>query len=506
LRPAALALSNHVTDTTTAAPRPDGARPGTDEKTFLGQPRVLANLFGVEMWERFSFYGMQGILLIYLYYSVAEGGLGVDKVTASGIVGAYGGGVYLSTILGAWLADRVLGAERTLFSSAIVVMAGHIALALLPGLAGVGVGLVLVALGSGGLKATATSLVGSLYDETDERRDAGFSIFYLGINLGALVGPLLTGLLQKEWGFHFGFGLAAIGMALGLLQYSVGRKRLPAETHHVPHPLDARGRTLVLAVGAGLSALVVLLVLVGVITADRLADIVVWTSVAAAVAYFTVILSSKQITAVERRRVIAFIPMFVASAVFWSLYQQQFTVVTIYSDERLDRTVLGWELPVPWVQSINPIFVIVLAGIFATMWTRLGSRQPSTPVKFALGTVAIGISFLLFIPMAGGGANSAPLLGLVGVLLFFTISELLLSPVGLSLSTKLAPAKFRTQMVALFFLSVALGTAMSGLLSGYYDTQDEVPYFSVLGLVAIVVGLLLLAFAKPIRRLMGGVH
>jgi proton-dependent oligopeptide transporter, POT family len=184
---------------------------------FLGQPSVLANLFGVELWERFSFYGMQGILLIYLYFSVADGGLGIDRDTATGIVGAYGGAVYLSTILGAWLADRVIGAERTLFYAAVTVMAGHVALALVPGLTGVGVGLVLIALGSGGVKANATSLVGSLYDEHDERRDAGFSLFYMGINIGALVGPLLTGLLQKEWGFHLGFGLAAVGMAAGLV-------------------------------------------------------------------------------------------------------------------------------------------------------------------------------------------------------------------------------------------------------------------------------------------------
>jgi POT family proton-dependent oligopeptide transporter len=238
---------------------------------------------------------------------------------------------------------------------------------------------------------------------------------------------------------------------------------------------------------AGL-ALVVVLTLVGVITAGRLSDIVVWVSVICAVIYFVVILSSKHITDVERRRVYAFIPLFIASAVFWSLYQQQFTVVTIYSDKRLDRHLFGWEMPVSWVQSINPIFIIVLAGVFAAMWTKLGDRQPSTPLKFALGTISIGVSFLLFIPMAGGGANSAPLLGLVGVLLFFTISELLLSPVGLSLSTKLAPAKFHTQMVALFFLSIALGTALSGLLSGYYDAQHEVPYFLVLGVAAIVVG------------------
>ena len=476
------------------------------EKKFLGQPRVLANLFGVEMWERFSFYGMQGILLIYLYYSVADGGLGISKGTASGIVGAYGGAVYLATILGAWLADRVIGPERTLFYSAVVVMFGHIALSLLPGLAGVGVGLVLIALGSGGLKANATSLVGALYDEHDERRDAGFSIFYMGINLGALFGPLLTGLLQKEWGFHFGFGLAAIGMALGLVQYSLGRKNLPDDTRHVPNPLEAGSRTRYVGLAALAVAVVVVLSLTGVITLDRLATIVAWVSGLAAAAYFAVILSSREVTGVERRRVYAFIPMFVASAVFWSLYQQQFTVVTIYSDERLNRDLFGWEMPVSWVQSINPVFIIILAGVFAAMWTKLGDRQPSSPLKFALGTISIGVSFLLFIPMAGGGANSAPLLGLVGVLLFFTISELLLSPVGLSLSTKLAPAKFRTQMVALFFLSVALGTAMSGLLTGYYDPKDEVPYFTVLGVAAIVVGLVLAALTKPLQKLMSGVR
>ncbi|HET6627361.1 MAG TPA: peptide MFS transporter [Nocardioidaceae bacterium] len=478
----------------------------TQEKTFFGQPRVLANLFGVEMWERFSFYGMQGILLIYLYYSAADGGLGIDEGVASGIVGAYGGAVYLSTILGAWLADRLLGAERTLFYSAVVVMCGHVALALLHGLAGVGVGLVLIAFGSGGVKANATSLVGSLYDEHDERRDAGFSLFYMGINLGALVGPLLTGLLQKNWGFHFGFGLAAVGMAAGLVQYAAGRSKLPPETHHVPHPLAPGRRLRFVAAGVAALLAVLVLVLVGAITVDRLSDIVVWVSGIAAVIYFVVIISSKEITTVERRRVYAFIPMFIASAVFWSLYQQQFTVVTIYSDKRLDRTFFGWEMPVPWVQSINPIFIIILAGVFAAVWTKLGDRQPSTPIKFALGTVSIGVSFLLFIPMSGGGPNSAPLLGLAGVLLFFTISELLLSPVGLSLSTKLAPAKFRTQMVALFFLSVALGTAMSGLLSGYYDPADEVPYFLVLGVAAIIVGVVLAAFTKPIRALMSGVH
>ncbi|MEU4692338.1 peptide MFS transporter [Actinoplanes sp. NPDC023714] len=474
--------------------------------TFFGQPRALANLFGVELWERFSFYGMQGILLIYLYYSAADGGLGIDQGTATSIVGAYGGAVYLSTILGAWTADRLLGAERVLFLSAVLVMCGHIALAILPGLVGVGAGLVLIAIGSGGVKANATSLVGSLYAENDERRDAGFSLFYLGINLGALLGPLLTGLLQTRAGFHWGFALAAVGMAIGLIQYSLGRRRLPEAGREVPNPLPVRGVYVAGIVFVVLVVVVVIAAMTGLLAADRLSTIVVVLSVIASIGYFGLILLSQRISDVERRRVFAFIPMFLASAAFWSLYQQQFTVVTIYSDERLDRTIGSWEIPVSWVQSINPVFIIVLSGVFAALWTRLGDRQPSTPLKFAAGTVIMGIAFLLFLPLAGGGPNSTPLLALAGILLVFTIAELLLSPVGLSLSTKLAPHAFHTQMVALFYLSVALGTAMSGTLAGYYDPSSETAYFGILGAVAIVLGLALAALARPISRLMSGVR
>lgn len=313
-----------ATATPTPAPAPT--------KTFLGQPRLLANLFGVEMWERFSFYGMQGILLIYLYYSAADGGLGIDKVSATSIVGAYGGLVYLSTILGAWLADRLLGSERMLFYSAIVIMFGHLSLSLLPGLPGVGVGLVAIALGSGGLKANATSMVGSLYEEKDPRRDAGFSIFYMGINIGALFGPLLTGLVQSNRGFHAGFALAAIGMAIGLIQYSLGRKGFSAASRRVPNPLPANRRLMWALIGAGAVVVIAGLAVSGVLSADRLSGIVVGATIVAAVGYFVIILTNKKVSGIERRRVYAFIPMFIASAAFWSLYQQQFTVVTIYSD------------------------------------------------------------------------------------------------------------------------------------------------------------------------------
>jgi POT family proton-dependent oligopeptide transporter len=476
------------------------------DRGFFGQPRVLANLFGVELWERFSFYGMQGILLIYLYFGAAQGGLGISQATATSIVGAYGGTVYLSTVIGAWLADRMWGAERILFVSAVVVMLGHIALATVPGLTGVAVGLILVALGSGGVKATATSIVGALYAPGDERRDAGFSLFYLGINLGALVGPLLTGLLQKDVGFHYGFGVAAVGMAIGLVQYALGRRRLTAEAREVPNPLPARQRPWVFAAAVLVAVIIALLAFTGIITENSLSNIVVVLSIVVSIAYFSVILASRRITQVERRRVVAFIPMFIASAAFWSLYQQQFTVVTIYSDERLDRNLFGWQMPISWVQSINPVFIIILSGVFAALWTRLGPRQPATPVKFALGTIVMGVAFLLFLPFAGSGPNSVPLLGLAGIILVFTFAELLLSPVGLSLSTKLAPEVFRTQMVALFFLSVALGTALSGTLASYYSPDREVPYFGILGAIAIAIGAIVWAINAPLRRLMGGVR
>jgi POT family proton-dependent oligopeptide transporter len=365
---------------------------------------------------------------------------------------------------------------------------------------------VLVAIGSGGLKANATSVVGTLYSADDPRRDGGFSLFYLGINLGAFLGPILTGLLQSTIGFHFGFGLAAVGMAAGLAQYLFGRRGLPEEAHRVANPLPRGRYGVAAAIAAGAIVLLVVLVLTGVIRADNLSTVVIIAAAVAAIAYFAVILTSRRIDATERSRVWAFLPLFITSVAFWSLYQQQFTVLTVYSDERLNRDLFGWEMPVSWVQSINPVFIIVLSGVFAAVWTKLGARQPSTPVKFALGAIVMGAAFLLFLPFANGPANSTPLLAIIGILLVFTIAELLLSPIGLSAATKLAPAAFHTQMVALFFLSVSLGTAISGWLVGFYDPKNEVPYFSILGAIAVLVGVGLLASAKPVLALMKGVR
>jgi POT family proton-dependent oligopeptide transporter len=479
----------------------------TKTRSFFGHPWGLANLAGVEMWERFSFYGMQGLLAYYIYYSATDGGLGMSEAVATSIVGAYGGLVYLSSVLGGWVADRILGSEKTVITSAAVVMIGHLALSLLPGGLGLGIGLVCIAVGSGSLKVTTSATLGDLYDLKDNRRDAAFSIYYMGVNIGGLIGPLLTSAVWGWKGFHWGFGLAAVLMAIGLVQYMLMRRHTVTEESSKPtNPLSRREATRWSLIGALGVLIIIAATMLGILTAENLSDVVVIVTLIAAVVLFIVIGTSKRISATERSRVISFIPLFIGSAVFWSLFQQQFTVLAIYADQRLDRTIFGLELPPSVVQSINPAFIIIFAAVFAAMWTKLGDRQPVTPVKFAMGTVVMGIAFFIFIPLAGGGANSVPFIVMVLVYFLFTMAELCLSPVGQSLATKLAPQAFHSQMVALFFLSVALGTAASGSLAGFYSTDNEVPYFLTIGAVSIVVGILLYAFRKPIVKLMAGVR
>jgi POT family proton-dependent oligopeptide transporter len=473
-------------------------------RTFLGQPGPLANLFSVELWERFSFYGMQGILAIYMYFAATDGGLGIDEHVALGIVGAYGGSVYLFSILGALVSDRLFGPEKTLFGSAVMIMLGHIALALVPGVVGLGLGLLLVGVGSGGLKSTAATLVGALYTRDDPRRDAGFSIYYMGINIGGLLGPLVTGFAQQLWGFHLGFGLAAVGMAVGLLQYALTRKGLPASVHSVPDPLPKAQRPVWAAIAVGVVVLVALLAVTGVLNAQNLATVVASLSVIGAIVLFALLLTSKKLDADERSRVVSFIPLFIGTAAFFALFQQQFTVITLYSDTRLNREILGWEIPISWVQSFNPFFIIVLAPVMAAVWTKLGSRQTITPRKFGVGIILMGSAFLLFLPMAA--VVAVPVLWIGVIMLVATVGELWLSPVGLSLATKLAPRSYPVMMMALYNLAVALGTALSGALAGFYSAENEVAYFGALGAVTIAIGVVMLLIAAPVSRGMRGVR
>lgn len=483
-----------------------GQDPVSGGRTVFGHPIGLANLFGVELWERFSFYGMLTILGYYLYYSLEQGGLGLPQETATGIVGAYGGLVYLSTVLGGWLADRLVGMERMVFYGGVVVMCGHISLAALPGLAGVGVGLVLIALGSGALKANASSLLGTLYEKGDPRADGGFTLFYLGINLGAFVGPLITGLLQTGLGFHYGFGAAAVGMAFGLTQYVIFRRNLGDAGKQPPNPLPQSARVKAIGIGVVILLVIVGVLATGLVTLANLARVTTGVIVLASIAYFAVMLRSDRVTAPERSRVRAFIPLFIANAAFWSLFQQIFTALAVYSDERMDWNIFGWTAPSSWIGSEEPIWIILLAPVFAVLWTKLGDRAPSTPVKFAIGVIGMGVAFLLFLTMAGGSGKSSPAVAVLLILAVFAMSELMISPIGLSVTTKLAPDAFRAQMMALYFFSVGIGTSLSGVLAGFYSPDNEFAYFGINGAVVIVIGLGLAAASPWIRGHMEGVH
>lgn len=480
------------------------------ERTFFGHPWGLANLFGVEMWERFSFYGLQSLLLFYMYYQTTEGGLGMDKKLATSIVGAYGGMVYLSAILGGWIADRLLGAEKTVFYSGILIVFGHASLAVIPGYAGMIIGLICIALGAGCLKTAAGTVLGNLYEKGDPRRDAGFSVFYMGINIGALLGPMVTGALWRWNGFHWGFGAAAVGMTLGLVQYMSMRKHtITPETHAPVNPLPKEKLPL-LGVGAlvGIGVIIALFYF-RILHAKQLSNIVVIIAVITSIVLFVQMFTSKLTQQEEKRRLIGYIPMFIGSVTFFAIFKQQFTVLAVYTDKRLNHTFGGFEIPPSWIHSINPIFIIVFAAVFAGLWSRMGDKQPSAPMKYALGTLIIGIAPLVFIPFAGGGELSTPFWVIVLVLFLFTMAELHISPVGLSLATKVAPSAFKARAMTLNMLSLSIGTALSGTLAGYYDPSSasaERTYFIALSASALVVSVILFLLIKPILKSFGGVR
>lgn len=488
-----------------AATPPNPADTSSNDRGFFGHPRMLANLFSVELWERFSFYGMQVIMLYYLYWETERGGLGLlSEASAAGVMGAYGGMVYLMAVVGGFLGDRVLGPERTLYYSAWAIMAGHIALAILPGAAGVIAGLVLVAIGSGGLKTNVSVLVGSLYNKEDPRRDGGFTLFYIGINIGALLGPAITGFTRENYGFHLAFGLAALGMAIGLIQYALTRKNLPASVHQLSQPLTASEKRTYSLAAVAIVAVILVLVFTGLINPANLATWVMCTVAVCAALLFYTLLTSRLTTSEEHSRVVSFIPMFIGNVAFWALFQQQFTVLAVYSESRINWNILGLQLTPEFMNSINPVFIIIFGAVFTAMWTKLGDRQPTTPVKFAIALVLIGIAFLTFLTQAGN--TNVFFLWIVLILFLCTMGELAISPVGLSLATRLAPEKHRVAMVALYFTSLSLGTVLAGWLGQFYSLETEVAYFTTLGVVTIGIGVALWALNGWIVKKMAGIR
>ncbi|WP_431036035.1 peptide MFS transporter [Streptomyces sp. P6-2-1] len=499
-------------DPTHDAPRTPSPAPAAPRShKLLHQPRGLATLFLTEMWERFSYYGMSAILLYYLYDSVGAGGLGMEKSSATALVSVYGSLVYMSGVLGGWLSDRLIGQRGAVLYGGILIMGGHLALAVPGGLPALLVSMVLIVLGTGLLKSNASSLVGELYAADDNRRDAGFSVFYMGINLGAFLAPFAVGTTGQRVDYHLGFGLAAVGMAFGLAQYVLGGRHLGTAGLRPTNPLapGERGRVIGRAVLVVLLVAVLGLALVGVEgePLDGLVDLTTVLAVALPAGYVLTMLRSPRTTPVERARVLSYIPLFLAAVVYWVVNEQSSSVLARFADTRTDLDAFGFTIPSSWLQSLNPVCTLVCAPAFAWLWLRLGDRQPSTPRKFAAGLLLGGASFVL---MAGPGLlhgteRPASPLWLLASYAVVICGSMCLSPVGLSATTKLAPRAFLAQMMSLWFLASAAAQGVNAQLVQLYRPATEVRYFAVVGAVVMAAGVVMHRLSPWVQRRMGGV-
>lgn len=482
------------------------------EKTFLGQPRGLSTLFMTEFWERFSYYGMKAILLFYMYYAIKEGGLGFDQVTASSIMAIYGSLVYLAGVIGGFVADRVLGSRRTVFWGGVFIMFGHIALALPIMAPGLFLSIGLIVIGTGLLKPNISEMVGTLYSENDVRRDTGFSIFVLGINLGSLLAPAIVGTVGQKVNFHAGFSIAAIGMFFGLIQYYFGGKKYLSESSmHPTDPITPEERPKVIrnVVLWVILAVVVFggLAVVGQLHIGNVVNVFTVLGVALPIGYFVLMLSSKKTTKVERSRIWAYVPLFFASVLFWAIEEQGSVVLALFAANQTKLHIFGINLLPSWFQMLNPFFIIIYTPIFAIMWTKLGKRQPSTPAKFATGLIFAGLSYILMIlPTSMNGPKGlANPLWLVLSWAIVIIAEMLISPIGLSATTKLAPKAFQSQMMSMWFLGDAMAQAINAQVVKLYSANTAGMYFGVSGAVVVVFGILLFLLVPKIRDLMQGI-
>lgn len=479
------------------------------QKGFFGHPKGLFTLFFTEFWERFSYYGMRAILVYYMYYEVSKGGLGLDDNTALAIMSIYGSLVYMSGIIGGWLADRIFGTSKAVFYGGILIMLGHIILALPGSVPMFFVSMALIVLGTGLLKPNVSSVVGEIYSEGDYRRDSAFSIFYMGINLGGFIAPLIVGTVGMNYSFHLGFSIAAAGMFAGLLMFVMTKKRnLGLAGTIVPNPLTAaeKKRTfIVFGLGAALLAVLLAIAIpIGALTFKTFVYTVGILGLLIPTLYFIVMYRSPKTTATERSRIIAYIPLFIASVMFWAIQEQGSTILANYADKRAQLDFAGITISPAWFQSLNPLFIILLAPVFAWLWVKLGSRQPSVPKKFSLGLLFAGLSFLVILfPVYFGGSDAlVNPLWLVLSYLIVVLGELCLSPVGLSATTKLAPAAFSAQTMSLWFLSNAAAQAINAQIVKFYTPDNEMLYFGVIGGASILLGVLLYGLAPKIQRYM----
>lgn len=482
------------------------------QKGFIGHPKGLFSLFFTEFWERFSYYGMRAILIFYMYYAVKDGGLGLDRAQANIIMSIYGSLIYMSGIIGGWIADRILGTQKSVFYGGVMIMLGHIALSLPGGVTALYASMVLIIIGTGLLKPNVSAVVGDLYAQNDARRDSGFTIFYMGINMGAFLSPLLVGWTEKQWGFHAGFAVAAVGMFIGLVVFWVTKKNLGLAGSRPTNPLlpEERKKTFTIFGTAGIAIVIagVLAYVTGNFTIENFSLLITTLGILIPTVFIAYMYRSPKTNADEKSRLLAYIPLFICAVVFWAIQEQSATILATFVDTRTDLTLGNFEISPAWFQSLNPLFIITIAPLFAIMWTKLGERGPSTPKKFALSLFFSGASFLIMVVaiiLTGAGALVNPLWV---VLSFFLVvlGELLLSPVGLSATTKLAPQAFAGQTMALWFLASAAAQAINAQLVRIYEIVSETSYFGVLGGLSVLLGIVLLLMSPMISRAMRGVR
>jgi proton-dependent oligopeptide transporter, POT family len=502
------------------------------DRSFFGHPRGLSTLFFSEMWERFSYYGMRGFLILYMTAPLATGGMGLNTAAAAAIYGTYTSMVYLMSLPGGWIADRLIGQRRAVLYGGILIASGHFSLAV-PMTATFYLGLILVVLGTGLLKPNISVIVGQLYSQQDIRRDAAFSIFYMGINLGAWLGPLITGYLAQDpafrariaaWGFdpnsawHWGFGAAGVGMTLGLIQYVLGGRRLGTAGLYPTRPEspDAAAKIKQQAtiwLGGGLAVLVLLGIAIATgvlpVTPQQVTGAYGYVLLGVTVVFFGWFYTAGNWTPVERKRLYMIGVYFVAAALFWSVFEQAGSTLNLFAERSTNNVMpIKGEFPSSWWQSVNAMLIFILAPAFAWLWVKLGTRQPATPTKFALGLVGVGAGFLYLVPAAQIAVTGAKVgvSWLFMVYLLHTIGELCLSPVGLSAMTKLAPARIVSLMMGVWFLGASVGNFLGGQAASFYETLPLPTLLTTVAIVPIAMGLLMLLLRRKLTELQGGLQ
>ncbi|WP_454923547.1 peptide MFS transporter [Actinomyces oris] len=487
--------------------------PSKQDRGLFGHPRGLPWMLNVEMWERFSYYGMRAILLYFITDTVARGGLGLSANSGQVILASYSAAVYLLAIPGGIFADRIIGPWLSTLYGGVVIMAGHICLSI-PAPALAWTGIVLVAVGTGFIKPNLSTIVGGLYDDDDPRRDAGFQLFYMSVNLGSLASPLVTGWLREHYGYHAGFFSAAVGMGVALIAFIYGRHKLSAFAFTVPNPIRPQERrsfilASLLTVVAAAALVSVLNVLTGSLL-DAISATMLIIPAGAALGYFVLMFRSPKVTARERTHLRAYIPLWIGAVLFFMISEQAAGKMATFAKDNTDGTIpwLGWAITPETYQSINPATIVILAPFIGWLFTRRAGRFPSTIMKFAISVLIIGGSAFILgygFQIWPGGAKLSPWWFLAVVFIIQTVAELFLSPVGLSTTSALAPKNFASQTMSLWLLTTATGQGLAGFIISRTENIANSTYYYGLGAVTVAVAIILFIVAPWTERKMADV-